>query len=140
MAEKYDPQYPDGMHPGLIRGISVEEQRYEFGVDKVVFGVAAALILAFIGCKLIVHAVEANTLPFINGGEPITVIPEASRAGFSRAIAAKSAPGARTFAAMASARALAASRAPASPPSASADRCWPRTDSRPGVRAAGPRR
>lgn len=49
MAEKYDPQYPDGMHPGLIRGISVEEQRYEFGVDKVVFGVAAALILAFIG-------------------------------------------------------------------------------------------
>lgn len=42
-------QYPDGMHPGLIRGISVEEQRYEFGVDKVVFGVAAALILAFIG-------------------------------------------------------------------------------------------
>ena len=42
-------EYPDGMHPGLIRGISVEEQRYEFGVDKVVFGVAAALILAFIG-------------------------------------------------------------------------------------------
>lgn len=49
MAAKRDPQYPDGMHPGLIRGISVEEQRYEFGVDKVVFGVAAALILAFIG-------------------------------------------------------------------------------------------
>ena len=41
-------KYPDGMHPGLIRGISVEEQRYEFGVDKVVFGVAAGLILAFI--------------------------------------------------------------------------------------------
>nr|VDG63078.1 transporter, BCCT family protein [Streptococcus thermophilus] len=41
-------KYPDGMHPGLIRGISVEEQRYEFGVDKVVFGVAAALIVAFI--------------------------------------------------------------------------------------------
>lgn len=49
MADKYNPKYPDGMHPGLIRGISVEEQRYEFGVDKVVFGVAAALILAFIG-------------------------------------------------------------------------------------------
>lgn len=49
MAAKYNPRYPDGMHPGLIRGISVEEQRYEFGVDKVVFGVAAALILAFIG-------------------------------------------------------------------------------------------
>lgn len=41
-------KYPDGMHPGLIRGISVEEQRYEFGVDKVVFGVAAALIVGFI--------------------------------------------------------------------------------------------
>lgn len=49
MAIKRSPQYPDGMHPGLIRGISVEEQRYEFGVDKVVFGLAAALILAFIG-------------------------------------------------------------------------------------------
>lgn len=49
MADEYNPKYPDGMHPGLIRGISVEEQRYEFGVDKVVFGVAAALILAFIG-------------------------------------------------------------------------------------------
>ena len=49
MAVNRNPQYPDGMHPGLIRGISVEEQRYEFGVDKVVFGVAATLILAFIG-------------------------------------------------------------------------------------------
>ncbi|MGX1792125.1 TerC family protein [Microbacterium sp. NPDC055312] len=35
-----------------------------------------AVILAFIGVKLLVHALHKNELPFINGGEPITVIPE----------------------------------------------------------------
>lgn len=40
------------------------------------FGLAA--ILGFIGFKLVVHAMHENSVPFINGGEPITVIPEAS--------------------------------------------------------------
>lgn len=42
------PAYPDDMHPGLVPGISVEEQRNRFGVDKLVFGVTAVLIVAFI--------------------------------------------------------------------------------------------
>lgn len=35
-----------------------------------------AVILAFIGVKLLIHALHKNELPFINGGEPWTVIPE----------------------------------------------------------------
>jgi tellurite resistance protein TerC len=35
--------------------------------------VGLALILAFIGVKLVLEAMHANTLPFINGGEPIPV-------------------------------------------------------------------
>lgn len=35
-----------------------------------------AVILAFIGVKLLIHALHKNELPFINGGEAITVIPE----------------------------------------------------------------
>ena len=35
-----------------------------------------AVILAFIGVKLLIHALHKNELPFINGGETFTVIPE----------------------------------------------------------------
>lgn len=43
-------------------------------LDRLVYlGIGLSLILAFIGVKLIVHAVEANTLPFLNDGEPIAV-------------------------------------------------------------------
>ncbi|MGR0318677.1 TerC/Alx family metal homeostasis membrane protein [Agromyces sp. ZXT2-3] len=35
-----------------------------------------AVILAFIGVKLLIHALHKNELPFINGGEAVTVIPE----------------------------------------------------------------
>ena len=35
-----------------------------------------AFILVWIGFKLIVHAMRHNEVPFINGGEPILVIPE----------------------------------------------------------------
>lgn len=38
------------------------------------FGLTA--ILGFIGVKLIIHAMHENDLPFINGGEPIHVVPE----------------------------------------------------------------
>jgi tellurite resistance protein TerC len=35
-----------------------------------------AVILAFIGVKLLIHALHKNELPFINSREPITAIPE----------------------------------------------------------------
>jgi len=35
-----------------------------------------AVILAFIGVKLVFHALHVNELPFINGGEPISWVPE----------------------------------------------------------------
>lgn len=35
-----------------------------------------AVILSFIGIKLISHALKVNELPFINGGEPVKWIPE----------------------------------------------------------------
>lgn len=41
-------QYPHDLHPGLVPGIGVDEQRNRFGVDWVVFAVAAVLIIAFI--------------------------------------------------------------------------------------------
>ncbi len=37
-----------------------------------------ALVLAFIGVKLVMEALHANNVPFINGGEPITALPEIS--------------------------------------------------------------
>jgi tellurite resistance protein TerC len=39
-------------------------------------GVGLSLILAWIGMKLVIHALNKNELPFINGGEAVTVIPE----------------------------------------------------------------
>ena len=35
-----------------------------------------AVILGFIGVKLVVHALHTNELPFVNGGEHVTVVPE----------------------------------------------------------------
>src|SRR4051812_39614153 len=35
-----------------------------------------AVILGFIGFKLLVHALHTNELPFVNGGEHVTLIPE----------------------------------------------------------------
>jgi tellurite resistance protein TerC len=35
-----------------------------------------AVILAFIGVKLVVHALHTNELPFVNGGQPVEVVPE----------------------------------------------------------------
>lgn len=40
--------YPDGLHPGLVPGISVDEQRNKFGLNRWVFGFTAAVIVAFI--------------------------------------------------------------------------------------------
>lgn len=40
--------YPANMHPGLVPGFSVEELQYKFGLDRLVFGVNAVLIIAFV--------------------------------------------------------------------------------------------
>lgn len=39
-------------------------------------GLGLSAILAFIGVKLVLEALHGNTLPFINGGEPLHAIPE----------------------------------------------------------------
>jgi tellurite resistance protein TerC len=36
------------------------------------------VILAFIGAKLVIHALHTNEVPFINGGEHVTFVPEIS--------------------------------------------------------------
>ncbi|HYO85434.1 MAG TPA: TerC family protein [Dermatophilaceae bacterium] len=42
----------------------------------VYLGVGLSVLLAFIGVKLILHAMHENTLPFINGGEHVSWAPE----------------------------------------------------------------
>jgi tellurite resistance protein TerC len=44
----------------------------------VYLGVGLAILLAFIGAKLIMHALHVNQLPFINGGQPVTGAPDIS--------------------------------------------------------------
>ncbi|GHE07933.1 hypothetical protein GCM10011381_06540 [Klenkia taihuensis] len=46
-------------------------------LDRLVYlAYGLAVILGFIGIKLVIHALHTNELPFINGGEHITLIPE----------------------------------------------------------------
>jgi tellurite resistance protein TerC len=46
-------------------------------LDRLVFlAYGLAVILAFIGAKLVIHALHTNELSWVNGGEHITVIPE----------------------------------------------------------------
>lgn len=53
LLKKVEETYPHGIHPALVPGISVEEQRNRYGTDKVVFGVTAVLIVAFIAWGII---------------------------------------------------------------------------------------
>jgi tellurite resistance protein TerC len=46
-------------------------------LDRLVYlSYGLAVILGFIGAKLVIHALHTNELPFLNGGEHITAIPE----------------------------------------------------------------
>jgi tellurite resistance protein TerC len=48
-------------------------------LDRLVYlAYGLAVILAFIGAKLVIHALHTNELPFINGGEHVTAVPEIS--------------------------------------------------------------
>jgi tellurite resistance protein TerC len=42
----------------------------------VYLSVGLAVLLGFIGVKLVLHALHENTLPFLNGGEPLHSIPD----------------------------------------------------------------
>ena len=44
--------------------------------DRVYLGLGLSVLLAFIGVKLILHALHENTLPFINGGHGVHGAPE----------------------------------------------------------------
>ncbi len=44
----------------------------------VYLGIGLAILLAFIGVKLILHALHVNELPFINGGQPVIGAPDIS--------------------------------------------------------------
>src|SRR5450756_245664 len=44
----------------------------------VYLGVGLAILLSFIGIKLILHALHVNQLPFVNGGQPVTRVPDIS--------------------------------------------------------------
>jgi tellurite resistance protein TerC len=46
-------------------------------LDRLVFlSIGLSVILGFIGIKLVLEALHTNTLPFINGGEPVSWAPE----------------------------------------------------------------
>jgi tellurite resistance protein TerC len=46
-------------------------------LDRLVYlSYGLAVILGFIGAKLVIHALHTNELPFINGGEHVTLVPE----------------------------------------------------------------
>lgn len=50
-------------------------------LDRLVYlGFGLSLILAFIGVKLVMHAMVENTLPFINNGQPLEWVPHISTA------------------------------------------------------------
>src|SRR5829696_7078868 len=43
-------------------------------LDRLIYlSYGLAVILAFIGVKLVLHAMHENTLPFVNGGQPVGV-------------------------------------------------------------------
>ena len=48
-------------------------------LDKLVYlPLGLSVVLGFIGVKLIMEALHGNSLPFINGGQPIAWVPESA--------------------------------------------------------------
>lgn len=56
--------YPHDTHPGLVPGVSVEEQRVRYRTDKITFGVAGALIVGFV----VWGAVSTESLTTVSKG------------------------------------------------------------------------
>ena len=44
--------YPHQIHPALVPGVSVEDQRIRYGIDKGILLAVGALIVAFVGWGL----------------------------------------------------------------------------------------
>lgn len=63
-------QYPHDTHPGLVPGVSVEEQRVRYRTDKITFGVAGALIVGFV----IWGAVSTESLTTVSTAALNTVV------------------------------------------------------------------
>ena len=40
--------YPGDIHPGLLSGVGIDDHKRDFGIDKVIFGVTASLIVGFV--------------------------------------------------------------------------------------------
>lgn len=57
-------RYPHDTHPGLVPGVSVEEQRVRYRTDRITFGVAGALIIGFV----VWGAVSTESLTTVSKG------------------------------------------------------------------------
>jgi len=42
------PKYPHNVHPALVPGISIDEQRRRYGIDKLIFAIAGTLTVGFV--------------------------------------------------------------------------------------------
>lgn len=40
--------YPHGIHPALVPGVSVEDRRVRYGVDRVILAVVGLLVVGFV--------------------------------------------------------------------------------------------
>ena len=63
--------YPHGIHPALVPGIAVEDQKLRYGTDRVVLCVTAALIVAFLAWGVLstesLTAASASALGWVTG-------------------------------------------------------------------------
>jgi len=68
------------MGGGIALALALELNRTRPGLLKrlVYLGIGLAVLLSFIGIKLILHAAHVNELPFINGGNHILGVPDIS--------------------------------------------------------------
>ncbi|WP_344351088.1 BCCT family transporter, partial [Catellatospora coxensis] len=48
MDEETSTQYPHDIHPILVPGIAIDEQRRRYSIDKVIFAIAGGLTVAFV--------------------------------------------------------------------------------------------
>lgn len=46
-------EYPHDIHPGLVPGVSIEDQKVRYGIDKPIVGVVGAAILGFVAWGVI---------------------------------------------------------------------------------------
>ena len=67
--------YPHSIHPALVPGVSVEDQKVHFGLDKIVFGVTAVLAIAFVVWGMVSTASLADGLSTAASALPPAIRP-----------------------------------------------------------------